>query len=255
MSSWLVAAKAIGIWLLLAAVLLLALVLFRECSSRRAAEDQLAKEREAAAIDRAGLERIHDVEKAALAKELKAARGESADFRAELARAQAALAGAKVTSVVRASTGPRPVSTTPPETPSNGLASAECLPAGPDCALTEADQGEIRVTEATVETKAGNRVLVGAAEARRVRDDRVLFGGPFSVPVTEASELAPPSPRRPGWGAGPLVGIGTRGAFAGIAVATPEGRMPLLGGQVFGLAQGTGGGGEFAVIVGVVYRP
>jgi hypothetical protein len=246
-----VAAGAKAFWyvvLPVAALFALAL-LARACNGEREARAELIRVQEQAEIRAAGLELIEGAEQAALQIELEAARKGSADFAEALALAQAALK-ARPTIVVRASTGPVPVET--PEDP-DPPTKPDGTPAERPCLLRPGDQGEVTVTEAVLETEAGNRVLVGAAEAYRVSPEPRLrlFGGSFRTEITEAKAEPLPLASSPGWGAGLMAGLGTSGVLGSAVVATP----PVFGDHLFGVGVVSAGPDQFAAQVGFVYRP
>jgi hypothetical protein len=238
--------KTFAVLLLVGALLALAWWALGEHRAKLTAQDAATKAAEALEL-KAKCLAVAEQSNAKLAADYAKAKTESALFAAAAADAMSKLKAARVVSVISASTGPQPVRPDATKPAASG--------SSPACALLETDQGEIEVRQATIQTQAGNRVVVGAAEAYRVSPRRWLFGGTFSAPLTEASEEAKPAARAPGWGAGPLAGISTAGGQLGVIVATPEGRLPVLGGQVFGVATGVGGSGQFAVSAGIVWRP
>jgi hypothetical protein len=110
------------------------------------------------------------------------------DLHEALDAAREAAPNTKIVYVTRATTGP---------VLAGGVPSAQDGPstppaADPSCLLSAGDRGEVRVDEITLETTAGNRLLVGAASAWRLDPERRLFGGPFSAPLTEAAAVEPP---------------------------------------------------------------
>ena len=248
-------AKTAGLVSLPVGMLLLAWVAFSQCQGRKAAEadrDRLAGEAQAA---REGFE----VQQQATAKQIAKAEADLIQangavqlsesgrkaLAAELERLRKLHPGTQTTAVVSASTG---------ATAANPAASASAAQGA--CLFAATDQGEIRLGTVTSKTKEGAKVLIGSAEAwRSGAQPTWLFGGVFSAPLTEAEEIAPPRVTGSGWGAGPLAGISTHGSQLGIAVATPEGRLPLLGGKVFVIAAGAGGSGEFTLSAAALWRP
>jgi hypothetical protein len=105
-------------------------------------------------------------------------------LQAELARLRAASPGVKVRTVVRWKTAYLPAGGAPRE------------PAAPGqpvvCVLAQGDEGQIRVDAVRAETKAGNVVAVGQAQAVRVHPppETVLFGGPFEAALSSYTEAA-----------------------------------------------------------------
>jgi hypothetical protein len=246
-----VAAGAKAFWYvaLIVAVLFALALLARACNGEREAKAELIRVQEQAEIRAAGLELIEGAEQAALQLELEQAKKGSASFAEALARAEEALK-ARTVIVVRASTGPVPVETPenpdPPKKPDGAPAERPCL-------LRPGDQGEVAVTEAVLETEAGNRVLVGAAEAFRVSPaPRLrLFGGSFRTEITEAKGEPVPLESSPGWGAGLMAGYGTSGPLGSAVVATP----PVFGDHLFGIGAFSAGPGSVAFQAGFIWRP
>lgn len=250
------AMKVVRAIVILACMVLTAL-LIRSCRGEAEAVARLEREQEARDIEKAGLELVAEAKAGALRVELEAMRSESADFAAALDDARAKLKDARPILVARASTGP--VSVEPRPAPNPGPEP----PLKPDpfysdgCLLRPGDKGEVRVSEAVLETRAGNRVLVGSAEALRVAPGPPvrLFGGPFQTDVTSAlGEPAPlPASARKRWilMAGPAAALTREGGhFGGAAgIATP----PLLFDRVgFGAVVTAGDGyGSIAGMVAV----
>lgn len=108
-----------------------------------------------------------------------------------------------------------------------------------------------------LQTRGGSHLLVGAASAWRVApgEPARLFGGPFSSPAGDVAAEAPPTAQVARWGAGPVLGVGTHGPLAGALLATPEGRLPLLGWRVSGAVVVAAGAGEALALAGFVVRP
>jgi hypothetical protein len=139
------------------------------------------------------------------AKDLAAAADGIAGLKAEVARLQKESPGAKLKTVIRWRTVYLPAGgeARPPETPGAPP---------PVCVLARGDQGQIRVDAVRAETRAGNVVAIGQAEAVRVAPppETVLFGGPFEAALSSYTEAAiTPAPRwslgargwwrNPGW--------------------------------------------------------
>ena len=131
--------------------------------------------------------------------------------------------GAKVVRVVRASTG---------QVTSDGVPRIEGRPENYqsmtgsqpiDCLLARGDTAEIRVDQVELETKAGNRVLVGTAEAWRLtpEPETKLIAGPFEADFTHVSGLAP-SPPEEHW---PWYVHEAIGLAAGFGAAVALGRL------------------------------
>lgn len=235
--------------LALALVAALAL-LVGQCNGRRAAEAALAAERARAAegreLERAGqvvVEAVPD-----LAPRVATLEAENADLKAALEAARKAAKGARPVMIAHGSTGPVKASGKPRDTPSQANAATPGASPAPisspvpaptghsgegatssSCLLAEGDQGEIRVDAVALQTRAGNRVLVGAASAHRLNPEARLFGGSFSAPVTWAAEREPATPAVRRWGAGPWLGVSSSGVAVGAAVAAPPARLFGIG--------------------------
>lgn len=237
-----------GPWgvVVLAGVVVLLLVVAWNRS--RTAAGELARHLEAEQLRAAGLEVAAEKDRADLWDEANKASAESEDLRRALAEARTAAQGERPVLVARCSTGPRPAAgaarpaTSPPPAPGSAA------PPLPACLLAAGDQGEVQVDEVVLETRGGNRVLVGAASAWRVAPDRSrLFGGPFRSDLGEVAVAAPPAP--PGWGAGIWSGVSRDGWAVGPAVAAPPLRLWTLQleatiGAGLGPAGGWQGGGS-----------
>jgi hypothetical protein len=248
------AMKVVRALVVLACMVLTAL-LIRSCRGEAEAVARLEREQEAREIEKAGLEIVSEAKAGALRVEIEAMRRESADFAAALDDARAKLKDTRPILAARASTGPVPVEPRPAPSP------GQEQPLKPDpfhadgCLLRPGDKGEVRVSEALLETRKGNRVLVGSALALRVDPGPpvLLFGGQFETPITSAlGEPAPlPAVTRKRWiiMAGPAAAL-TRdgGHFGGSAgVVSP----PLLFDRVgFGAVVTAGDG--YASIAGMV---
>ncbi len=192
-------------------------------TARRVAEDTAARVSREAALARAGLLVEGEQTQRQLESRLKEEIAASELFRAALAEAQAKLGHPTPVVVVHASTGAVPVEyhpATSPATPPSPVPGAQSAPGA--CVLRDGEQGEIRVTEATLEERSGARVVVGAAECWRLAPDERLLSGRYSVPVSSAASLAPPAAERSRWGAGAYVGVGRGGWVYGPAIALPQ---------------------------------
>lgn len=222
------------------ALIVLALLLFHQCSATRAATSALAVAEERAQLRAANQIVAEPV--ADLRPELDELTRENAALREALAAAQHAAPGSRPTAVVRAKAEPAPAQGTP--TPS-----VQC-PGASACVLAQGDELRLSVDEVVLATKAGNRVLVGTIAAERGgQQPTLLLRQPFSAPLTEAVAEQPEPP--PGWGVGPWVAAGN-GWAAGVAVASPSWRVPWLGWRVeasVGGGIGTGAMGAAAVLV------
>lgn len=224
-------------WLLPVLLVVVALVVAWRLDSGRRAEGAVARLAEAEVL------RLKKVEVAAQEREaqLKARLGEAVAFAeglgAELARVRAAAPGARTVLVARGSTGPVKAGGLPRAPEERGPAAGEGeeqaeaagpqshdpqaaeRPAAPACLLAEGDLGEVRAAVAGLETRAGNLVVVGAAEAWRVSPPPAarLFGGPLRLEAAVEERGGGPG----GWGGGARVQAGRRGVLAGPALALP----------------------------------
>jgi hypothetical protein len=242
--------KMIAKWGGVIAALVLALLLARSCSGERDAQARLERAQEAHEIDKADLVRVHEADRSKLEEELEVAKAENADFAAALAKATKEF-DARPILVARASTGPVPVEPLKPD-PFH----VEPSPRPDGCRLWPGDQGEIKVTQAVVETRKGNRVLVGAAEALRVSPEPSLrlFGGEFSTPVTMALGEPVDLQRKKGWivMAGP-VALATEGQGrfgGGLGVVSP----PFVFDHIAVAALGAASSGFGELFLGLAWR-
>ncbi len=226
---WEAVRPALQLVAMLAVVAIAGVIVLHEVNARKAAEDQAAKAAESARLERAGLVVAHDATTAQLQAKIDDATRRNSDLAEALARAQAAAPDLHPTGTVTASTGVVPVEhhsaappATSPATPPTPTASGS--PPGAACVLTAADQGEVRVDEVVLDTKAGSRVLVGAASAWRAGPNPVrLFGGSFSAPLTTADVTPPPVVQRSRWGAGAYIGVAKGNGWSyGPALAFPQ---------------------------------
>lgn len=212
----------------------------------------LGKEREAEALRARDLIVEHAAKRADLETRAKALAGQNADLAAELARARASAPRARVTGTFQGSTKPAPAAGTPTPTPtcatpgSGGAAAppaqpTQGVPAGAGCLLAVGDLGEIHVEQVELTTKAGNRVVVGAAGCYRSEVPPVrLFGGAFSSALSTATgEAERPAPR---WGVGLMAAASRDSVGAGPVVMFPPLRLWGLQGEALaGCAAGSGG--------------
>ena len=161
------------------------------------------------------------------ARDLSTALAVAQELQGQLADARKALGEVKPVEIVKWVTVPAAASGSPRPAPGGG---------SPPCLLAAGDSGEVRVSEARLEGKAGARVLIASAEAWRLTPTASrLFGGPVSTPVPLALTEAVPAPPR--WGAGVYVGAARDGWTVGPAVAFP----PI---RIWGLSvEATGGVG------------
>ena len=172
-------------------------------------------------------------------------------LRKAFADAQAVAPG-KVVYVSTSCTGPLEVGDEPrPEAPT------PACPQPPPCVLAPGDTVEIDAGELQVVHAQGVDTAVGAGEVYRTLPlPRVrVTGGPFLAKLGHAAEVAAPSPALKGWGLG-LSGLATaHGTAIGLALGTPELKMPLLGWAVEGVGTLNVGSVGFAASAAVLARP
>lgn len=141
-------------------------------------------------------------------------------LRLALVAAHKAAPGSKVVRVVRASTGPIVAGGEPRQCPLPPPSQECACPPAPVCLVAPGDSLEIRVAEVDLQTKLGNRVVVGTGECLRVLPlpETSLARGPFEQSLTTVHELAPPADDRWPWYAHAAIGLGA-GFVAGVMVA------------------------------------
>lgn len=121
------------------------------------------------------------------AKGLKAQAAELDGLQAELERLRKASPGVQIRTVVKWKTVYLPVASGAPRPePAPGSAA-------PACVLALGDVGQIRVNAVRAETRAGNLVVVGEAQAWRIEPgpEALLFGGAFDEKLSVTSEAPP----------------------------------------------------------------
>jgi hypothetical protein len=243
-------------WFVPVVALVAILGLVHAWNGERSARSKAEKSAEAAELRAKGVEVAAEVTAAGLRSRVATLEGESADLRAEVQRVKAAAPGAKVVGVVTGTTGHLAVIT--PEAPpaATGGAAPPSLQPAPGvlgdggCLLHTGDSGEIKVSTVALETKAGNLVVVGAAEAWKAAPGPParLFGGPLRLDV--GREVPPASA---GWGGGLGGWAGRTGWLAGPAVAPPPWKFWSHQVEVVGGA-GFGPSGDWLVAATVVVR-
>ena len=127
-----------------------------------------------------------------------------ADLSVQIARVKSESPGAKIVTVYRWRTTHAVAGGSPrPPGPAPGSPSQ---PEGGACLLAQGDAGEIRVTAADLQTRAGNRVVVGRAECWRLRPEpaTAVLSGEFSAAAGSETLTAEPlrpssSAARPRW--------------------------------------------------------
>jgi hypothetical protein len=249
-AAWLVARPRVALVLGVALVALLLVVAWnRARSAEERADAAEARERRAAEASRlkaAGFVVAVGRDRAEMQQQLVALLGERDGLAAEVERFRAAAQGARAVAIVRAETGTLTAAGDP--------RGSSCQEA-PACLLAAGDQGTVQVDSVTMETRDGNKVVVGEAEVWRTSPSprTRLFAGTFQAPVTRVSVEEPPRPRSaPRWGVGAWVGVGRDGWAVGPAVALPAARLgPLQFEAVIGGGLGPSGafqGGASGVV-------
>lgn len=268
-------------WLPLVGVVVLALVLVRQCNGKRGAEAALEAERarakEAHALE-AKVEVVEQDDQDDVDHQVAELEAANADLRRENDRLRSAVPSARPVSAARASTG-RVAAAGAPRGPGSGVAACpppgydalatagSALPATPPppqaggaCLLAAGDVAEARVDAVAWRTEKGNHLVTLALAGYRLSPgpETRLFGGPASLELTRAVELVPTSQTSgngAGWGAGPVGGVTTAGFLAGAVLATPSARIPLLGWRAEWWAMGAAGPGGFTLLTGPLLRP
>ncbi len=225
-------------WTLLGAVVVLGLVLTCRLNRGRDAEAELRRRVEADVLKARGQLVAEQVRGDALDKLVRQIVGENEELARALEQARRAAPGARPVATARTSTGAVVAGGTPRAPEERGPAAA------PPCLLAPGDQGEVRVDQVVLETRAGNRLLVGTAAAWRMSPAPAtrLFGGPFQAALSNIAMEAPPQVAGPRWGAGVWLGVGRDGWAAGPALALPQARLgPLSLEAVIGAGLGPTG--------------
>lgn len=234
-------------WLLVVLLAAVSCAVISWALKRDAAEhEDRAREVEARELESQDLVVAAQTEQQKLRDQVADLEASNSDLRSALDRARKAAPGVREVSVVQASTG---------HVTASGQARPETTEECPPCLLAEGDTAEIRVDQVELETKAGNHVVVGAAECRRVAPppETRLAGGPFEASLTTAAIESEAKPDSRGWGVGPTVMASNAGVAYGLAVSAP----PL---NVFGIdfEVGVAGGVGYTSVQGgavVLVRP
>lgn len=235
------ARAAARFWLALPALLVVvALVLAWRLNAGRNAAEMASRLAEEARARAAGQLVVEQARAHALENEARRLAGQNEDLAAELARARAALPGARVTGTASSSTGARPAGGAPrpgpacpaAEPPAAATPPPATPPPAPACLLAVGDEGEIRVDQVVLDNRHGAQLLVGAASAWRVTPEprTKVLSGPFRAELSRAQVETPEAV--PGWGAGLYAGFSRDGWAVGPAVALPPARLWGLQGEV-----------------------
>lgn len=216
-----------GPFALLVSAVVLGLALARALTAGRDNSQELARVREAAVLESQKFE-VADRARTALAAEFSRLMVRNLALAAEVERLKRSSPGVRPVGTVSASTGPVPVSGAAPPVEPMPSAGSEARAPSPNCVLHLGEVASIDVAQVTLQTRAGNRVMVGQADAyRHDPAGRVrLFGGAFTSAITTEEADAP----APGWAFGVSAGVGTGGAVAGVAASPPPwGSLELVG--------------------------
>jgi hypothetical protein len=239
-------------WLLPIGLVLAVGALVWVFNDRRGLARTLEREREASALDAAGVARAHEATRGQLADQVAA----NEALRLEVERIKAASPGARPIGTASGTTGAMVVGPaaagalafSPPAT--SGAVPSSPVPAL--CRVLEGDGLEVRFAGAVLETRAGNLAVAAVGSAWRVPAGggapSLLVEGPLRLDVS-----ALPRPGGPGWGGGLLV-LGLPGGWAAGPLVSPP---PL---SVFGFdlsllaGAAVGPAGSWAGMVGALVR-
>ncbi len=225
-------------WTPALAVALVAAVLVWKLEAGRRSAAELARLAEAQRLEAAGIAVAAQKDAAGMRVALAAAVARAEDLAAEVERVSKAAPDARPVSVSHGTTGPVVAGGAPAVRP----VEMPSVP-GPLCLLRAGDQGEVRVDSATLQTEAGNALMVGAASAWRVSPgpETRLFGGALKIEGTVETV-----PLSPGWGFGATGWAGRSGWMVGPAASLPPARLWGLQGEL-SFGAGLGPSGEWGV--------
>jgi|WetSurMetagenome_2_1015567.scaffolds.fasta_scaffold150381_2 hypothetical protein len=194
-------------WLLVVAVSAVCFGIVRRASNVAAESVRVA---EAKQLEAQGQIVAEQESKAELNKDIEAALKDNAELQKELDEVLKVAPDARVTRVVRASTGPVAAcgALRPPE-PSQ----CDCTP----CLVAPGDTMQIGFTELGLETKRGNSLLKGTAKCERLLPEprTVIAEKALDEKLSEVSELAPLPDTRWPWYTHLAIGVGA-GLAAGL---------------------------------------
>jgi hypothetical protein len=226
-------------------VLLLSATLAWECRAAGQARAAAARAPEVAAAHAAQVPVVEQLPAADVDHHLDEALRGNAELQLSLARARKAVPGAKVGGVTRAAVEGAAHASPRPGDPAGSPAMVPILADG--------DGLRLEVVDVRLEGPAGGRYAAGSQRAVRLSDGAELLARPWTAPVVDAVEVAPPAPAAKRDLRLGLVGGGAAGA---------SGATWLLGGQVLyrdhvTLAAAGGPGpdrkGAGVVLVGVLF--
>ena len=235
------------------AAVLFAVLFARSCNRADSAEAELKRERDSANLRDAGMPPEVAENAKAVAEKVEELKRESAAFKAALEDAQAKLKAAgekppKVVEVVRYVTKPgsaggtAPDAAPRPQAPGGGMeGGGEAREPGPgasSCLVSPGDTMQIQVSEATLETRAGNRIITGSAACRRLlpKPETTIYEAPIAMNLTQATILEQPgAPQARPWIAGLVGSYGGSGKWGvGPSVGYGGSRMIFTLGGTFG---------------------
>jgi hypothetical protein len=228
-------------WLVPAVVLVLVVVLALALNKGHRAEVDLAKEKERAEKLQGKLVE-EEVSKKVLQGRFDDMKKRIPELQAQLDDVTARVGKVTVKEVVRFVTVPGAAGgeAHPSPNPSSGSNPA-AAPAG-DVLVLRGDILRVEVDEASVETQAGNKVVVGAASCWRQSPlpETMLYRGAFQAPLSQVSELE--GPRLVRWGGGLTVVATSDKVGVGPVLLFPPFRVWSMEGDASaGFAAGTRG--------------
>jgi hypothetical protein len=215
-------------WLLLGVAIVAVAWLVHERERLSDLTSDLTRVAEAEALEAQGQIVEARAERDELEARLAEVSGRSAELAQALERARKAAPTARVVRVTEASTGSVAVQGDPPPGLGSAVIEDGTGAQRPDaqgdsqspCLLRRGDRGAIWIREATLETAAGNKILVGAAEAWRLEPGPAsrLFAGQFESTLTD-SRMVSPTASGDGWPTWQVVAVGIGSALVGGLVA------------------------------------
>jgi hypothetical protein len=223
----------------IAAAVLFAALFARSCNRAASAEAELKREREAGKLSDAGVPPEQEVDAKALHQRIEELTSENAVFKSVLDSALVKLRDAtgktpKVVEVVKWRTKPggaQGAALSPVAPPAPGC------PSEAPCLVRAGTPLAIEGIEGRLETKAGNRVVVGSASCIRLEPPPPIsiFEGAFDLKLTEGVVVAPPHPpsSRP-WIAGVVASTNGKGWGVGPTAGYAGSRVVLTLGGTFG---------------------
>ncbi len=208
----------------------------REAEARRLAEAETLRQR--------GLVVVAQTSAKDIAAQVKEMTETNDALKKALENARKATGNARPVAAASASTGPVTAHGEAPAAPQTPA--GDTAPSASPCLVSEGDEMEIRADEVVLETRSGNRVLVGTATAYRLNPLPIgpVFGGPFVAPLTEAAEVKRQE-RPAGWGAGVWAGVTRQGWAVGPAFGLPPVKVWRTQVEV-AAGGGLGPGGEWS---------